>query len=139
MNLKRSVWAVLAFALFPATGCINIGAGPEPFKLASQPNGATAHIVSSLGQISGELLAVQNDGVVILTNSVMKLIPYLSIDRLRLDELGDSYNLNGGGNVPTAAQQAKLAAVSRYPQGIDATLRQRLLSQLHQAELRVVQ
>ncbi len=139
MNMKRSVWAGLALALFPATGCINIGPHPEPFKLASQPNGASAHIVSSLGEISGELLAVQSDGVIILTSSAMELVPYLSIDRLRLDELDNSYNLNGAGNVPTAAQQARLAAVSRYPQGIDAALRQRLLSQLHQSELRVVQ
>ncbi|HEY8311210.1 MAG TPA: hypothetical protein VIG47_11675 [Gemmatimonadaceae bacterium] len=139
MNTKRSNFAGLTVALLLGTGCVNIGARAQPFRLTSQPNGATARITSSIGEISGELLAVQNNGVVILTNSVMELVPYLSIDRLHLDELDNSYDLTDAGKIPGAARQAKLAAVSRYPQGIDAALQQRLLAQLHQSDLRVAQ
>jgi hypothetical protein len=139
MHIKQSIVVWPAFILLLAAGCVNIGASKEPLKLATQPNGATAHIASSVGQISGELLAVQSDGVIVLSNSVIELVPYLSIDALRLDELGGGYDISGAGKVPTAAQQARLAAVSRYPQGIDAKLQARLLSQLHQSELHVAQ
>jgi hypothetical protein len=139
MNMKRSMFAGPVFVMLLATGCINVGARSAPFGLAMHPNGATAHIASSVGEISGELLAVQNNGIVVLSNSVMELIPYQSIDRLQLEDLDGRYALTDAGRIPGAAQQARLATVSRYPQGIDTALQQRLLSQLHQSDLRVVQ
>lgn len=137
MIVKRSAYVVLALALFPLAACFNVGTRAENFKVASEPNGAMAHITSSVGEISGELLAIHDDGVIILSSAGMELVPYASIHSLHLDQLDGSYGLSG--DAPVAARRDRLAAVSRYPQGIDARLQQRLLTQLHQPALLVVQ
>lgn len=127
--------AAVGLALGLTLECANFGTQVQDFSVATRPNGAMANIQIASGIISGELLAVQDDGVIILNNSTIELVPYLSIESLHLNQLGGDYSL--GSQAPDRAQRTRLALVSRYPQGIDAQLLQRLLAQLRQQEISV--
>lgn len=127
--------AVLACIMTGLLACANVGTQVQDFEVAIHPNGARAEINAVPGIISGELLAVQNDGVIVLTSSVMQLVPYSSIRSMKLYQLGGDYSL--GDQAPDAAQRKRLASVSRYPQGIDAQLRQQLLAKLGQQQIHV--
>lgn len=122
--------------LLALSACVNVGTQVENFSVASQPNGAMATIQTSSGVVNGELLAVQDDGVIVLNNSLMELVPYHTIQSLQLKQLGNDYTI--GDHAPDSPQRSRLGAVSRYPQGINAELRQRLLTQLGQPEIRVI-
>lgn len=132
MTVRRLRLSGFAAALL-ALACVNVGTQVQEFSVASGPNGAMANIQTESGAISGELLAVQEDGVIVLDNSVMELVPYHFIRSLRLRQLDGDYAL--GSDAPDRARRARLASVSRYPQGINVQLRQRLLAQLRQSEI----
>lgn len=127
--------AVLVCVMTGLLACANVGTQVQDFDVAIHPNGARAEINAAPGIISGELLAVQDDGVIVLTNSVMELVPYSSIQSMKLYQLSGDYSL--GDQVPDAARRKRLASVSRYPQGIDVQLRQQLLAKLGQQQIHI--
>ncbi len=136
MKQPRRIGLAAALALVLVPACVNVGTQVQDFTVAAEPNGAMANIQTDFGTVSGELLAVQDDGVIVLHNSVMELVPYEFIRSLQLSQLDGEYSL--GSRAPDRARRTRLALVSRYPQGMDAQLRTRLLAQLGQQEIRVV-
>lgn len=133
MSMNRII--ILAGALSLAA-CFHFGPTAETFPLASSPNGATVNAtLTSGGTVGGELLSVRDDGVVLLRAGKLVLVPYTALSGLKVDKL-DDYSLPAG--TPSPERRARLTVVSRYPQGINAELQQKLFAQSGQTELEVV-
>ena len=122
-------------AIIFCVGCWRVGPSGMELDLARSPNGATLNVLTPTQHVQGELLAVRDDGIVILRGSRLTLIPYASIRRAEVRELPD-YSLGAG--TPTPERRAGLNSLSRYPQGIGPELQRRLFAQSGQTELEVL-
>jgi len=126
---------LLSVLLAGLTGCA-VGPRAEDQPIARQPRGAAVQLNTADGAIAGELLAVQDTAIVILTRAQRAtLVPF----RVILD--GDAELAGGitrGGRVPAAHRLERLRLVSRFPQGLDPELQRALLTALGQAELEVM-
>ena len=123
-------------AAISLVGCFHFGPTAETLPLASTPNGATVTAsLTTLGAASGELLSVRDDGVVLLRANRLVLVPYAVLRGLRVEKL-DDYSIPGG--TPSAERRARLNVLSRYPQGINSALQQKLLAQAGQTEIEIV-
>ncbi|MDQ6769958.1 MAG: hypothetical protein M3Z54_08225 [Gemmatimonadota bacterium] len=118
-----------------SVACFHIGPTAADFPLASLPNGVTVSVQTTGQSAAGELLAVRDDGIVILHGSRLAFAPYASLRSAKVAELTD-YSIGAG--APPLEQRTKLNAVSRYPQGIGPALQQKLLSQAGQTEMDVL-
>ncbi|GAC1651801.1 MAG: hypothetical protein NVS4B3_13070 [Gemmatimonadaceae bacterium] len=132
MITSRGVLATVCLGL---AACFHVGPQATDLAVARGPAGAAVDVRTETSAFAGELLALQDDGVILSTGSRLALVPYAAIRSLTVLEFGGDYALHG--EVPSAELRARLAAVSRYPQGIDRTLRQRLVSLVGQSELDV--
>jgi len=131
MSTTRNIGLVLAVC---SVACFRFGATGATLPLAALPNGATVSIQTTGETANGELLAVRDDGLVILRGPRLSFVPYNNLRSARIAEL--PYSLGAG--APSAEERAKLTAVSRYPQGIGAELQRKLLAQSGQTELEVL-
>jgi hypothetical protein len=118
-----------------SVGCFHIGPSAEASRFASAPNGATVNVQTTGQFVSGELLSVRDDGIVILHGSMLALVPYASLRSAKVTEIPD-YSIGGG--APPLDRRAHLNSISRYPQGIGAALQRKLLSQSGQTEMEVL-
>lgn len=116
-------------------GCFHVGPSGTELDLARIPNGATLTVQTSTQRVEGELLAVRDDGLVILRASRLTLIPYASIQRAQVRELPD-YSVGAG--TPPPDRRERLNSLSRYPQGIGPELQRKLFAQSGQTELEVL-
>lgn len=126
---------IIFITVLCSAACFHIGPSAENFPLASRPNGATVTVQTTSQSVAGELLAVRDDGVVILHGSTLALAPYSDLRSVKVVDLTD-YSIGAG--TPQPEPRAKLNALSRYPQGISAALQQKLFAQSGQAELEVL-
>jgi hypothetical protein len=117
-----------------SVACFRFGPTGATFPLASLPNGATVSVQTTRQSATGELLAVRDDGLVILHGPRLALVPYSDLRSARIAEL--PYSLGAGAPLPE--ERARLTAVSRYPQGIGTQLQQKLFAQSGQTELEVL-
>ncbi|HEY5021107.1 MAG TPA: hypothetical protein VII30_01335 [Gemmatimonadaceae bacterium] len=124
----------ILIAVLCSVACIHVGPSAEKFPLALSPNGATVTIQTTSQAVVGELLAVRDDGIVILRGSKLALAPYSDLQSAKVADL--PYSIGAG--APPPDRRASLNAVSRYPQGIGAELQRKLLAQSGQAELEVL-
>jgi hypothetical protein len=85
---------------------------------------------------SGELLAVQDDGVIISSDRIM-FAPFSAIVGLTLEKMGGQYQLRTG-DVPRGERLAQFRAVSRFPQGLTPNIQSVLLAQKSQTEIAVI-
>lgn len=104
--------------------------------VATQPDGAHVSLLTASGAYTGELLAVQDDGVIISTDRIM-FAPFSAITSLKVDRMGRQFRL-GRADVPSGERLAQFRAVSRFPQGLTPNIRSRLLAQKSQAEIAVI-
>jgi hypothetical protein len=132
--LITALCSVACFRIGPSAD-FHIGPSAENFPLALRPNGATVTVQTAGQTVAGELLAVRDDGVVILHGSKLSLVSYSDLRSVKVVDLTD-YSIGAG--APQPAPRAKLNALSRYPQGISAALQQKLFAQSGQAELEVL-
>ena len=132
MSTTRNIGLVLAVC---SVACFRFGATGATLPLAALPNGATVSIQTTGETANGELLAVRDDGLVILRGPRLSFVPYNNLRSARIAELSD-YSVGAG--APAPASRAKLTAVSRYPQGIGKELQRKLLAQSGQTELEVL-
>jgi hypothetical protein len=113
----------------------HVGPSAANLNLISIPNGATVTVRTNSQQFSGELLSVRDDGIVILREERLALVPYGSIRSVIVSDL-PAYSVGAG--VPSAERRARLNALSRYPQGIGTELQGKLFAQSKQTELEVL-
>jgi hypothetical protein len=122
----RAAAVALALAL---SGC-TIGVSQSEF---ARPGGemTTAHVGDA--EIVGELLAVQDDGLLLVAGRGIVLVPYAIISDVEFGRLED-FNWPRG-RAPSAGALERLRLVSRFPQGVDGDLLERLLEARNQPEL----
>jgi hypothetical protein len=96
-------------------------------------------------QISGELLAVRGDGVLlnvidypdsVSAPSTVVLIPFWMMDTAKLEQMGRA-KVESQGEEKNKVYLERLRLVSRFPQGISDQLLTDLLSELGQEQLEV--
>ncbi|MDQ3697796.1 MAG: hypothetical protein M3373_07200 [Gemmatimonadota bacterium] len=122
--MKTSIAVLLAISL--AAGC-RFGPQIENFDLARSPRGAIVHVTRATGAVSGELLAVTEDGLVVLEGTRMVSVPFSEIRNARFPDLGASYRILGRQR-PDPEAMAKLRRVSHFPQGITPEIQAKLLT-----------
>lgn len=107
--------------LFPAlltlAGCVLMSA-PGTRALSRGPAGATLAQMGGV-VIVGELLAVEDTAIVVrLVNGTLAIGSWRSLPPLRVVGLGRSYRMDGTGAGPDDLTRRRIAAVSRFPQGL---------------------
>ncbi len=122
--MKPFIAALITISL--AAGC-RFGPKMENLNIARSPRGAVVQVTRATGAVSGELLAVNDDGLVVLEGRRMVTIPFSEIRDARFTEMGSGYRV-GGGKRPNPEAIAKLRRVSHFPQGITPEIQARLLT-----------
>jgi hypothetical protein len=126
--MKPFIAALIAIAL--ATGC-HYGPKIENLNFASSPRGASVQVTRVNGAVSGELLAINDDGLVVLEGRRMVTVPFPEIRDARFAEIGSAYSF-GGGTQPDPEKLAMLRRISHFPQGITPEIKARLLTMYQQ-------
>jgi hypothetical protein len=114
--------------ILAASSC-TIGTQLSSVDAANSPRGSSGTITTRAGddrEIAGELIAVQEDGLLVLTesDSVLTLVRFSNIAD---SDFGDVPMLNG--------TRDNLEAISRYPFGLEGGRLQRLLEALGQSSV----
>lgn len=118
-----------------SVACFHFGPTADKFLLATGPNGATVTVQTASQSATGELLAVRDDGVVILRGAKLAFAPFADLRSVKVPVLSD-YSIGAG--APPLDRRARLNALSRYPQGISAELQRKLFAQSGQTALDVL-
>lgn len=116
--------ALIALSL--VAGC-RFGPRMETVSLARSPRGAMMELATLTGPVNGELLAVNDDDVVILQTGRVVNVRFTEIRGARSRELGSDYRF-GGQKRPDPDMMARLRRVSHFPQGITPEIQARLLT-----------
>ena len=129
--MMRCALITLAAVLLGA-GCLH-GPRLDRFKPAIQPEGIQATIWLRGGEkLSGELLAAPEDGLIIRANKIV-MIPF---ERIKRGDFAQRKSLLiGSGRVPHPGKHEQLRLMSRFPQGLDGAVLDRLLEAYGQREL----
>jgi hypothetical protein len=138
--MRRGILVSLVAVLL--TGCY-LGPGLKDTPFARRPEGVGVDASGRQGSFAGELLAVQDAGLLLLvtargaTGERVVLLPYDAIQEARFGKLGAGYELKDG-QPPAATTRERLQRVSRFPQGLSESLLGRLLEAYGQAEVEKV-
>lgn len=124
---RLALGAALAAALLLSPAC-RWGPRLERFEPATAPRGATLQVTTAQpgGLWEAELLAVSDSGVLVRTGRPLVFLRWEQVRRGAVEDLGAEYRFGGGR--PSGDVVERLRLVSRFPQGVDATLLQRLLA-----------
>jgi hypothetical protein len=136
--------------LLLALGGCSTSVEVKDFKPAQGPQGVQMELtlngnVIDGNQISGELLAVRGDGVLlnvidypdsVSAPSTVVLIPFWMMDTAKLEQMGRA-KVESQGEEKNKVYLERLRLVSRFPQGISDQLLTDLLSELGQEQLEV--
>lgn len=125
---------MFGFLLLSMAGC-HWGQRADRFAPATTPAGAQARVRlnSALGERRGELYAVDSAGV-FLHDGRLRHIDWSVIQRFEVLRMGDAYTSSGGA-VPGTDTRARVARVSRFPQGLEGELLSNVLTLLRQPAL----
>ena len=119
-----------------ANAACSHGARGVDLPVANQPGGAVALLEVSSGNYGGELIAVQDDGLVFRGRQIA-FVPFADIRTFSVDRMGKDYTLAAGEH-PTGQKLARLRAISHFPQGLTAGIQTQLLSLAGQTEMVVI-
>ncbi len=119
---------LLAIVLLLSVGCVK--------RATVSPVGAVAQVQirvgdAEVGVVTGELIEVREDGLLILSGARSDLM-FLSYGRILAIDFGNEVD------VDTSVHGLPLARFSRYPFGLDDASLQRLLEAYGQTELAMV-
>ena len=116
----------------------NWGTRPQDVAPATGPQGARV-AVRVRGESSdrvGELFAVDSIGVFIRETKLIR-VSWTKLDAMDVKNMGAAYDVFFGETV-TAEKRAKLAPLSRFPQGLSSNLLRTVLATLNQGALEEV-
>lgn len=122
--------ALLAAACL-AGGC-KYGMTADKFVPTHTPDGVAVHLVVGTVPLTGELIEVRDDALVIRTGKILRLVPYAIVTSARADQTNVTIS---GGRAPSRQNQERLRLLSRFPQGLGPDLLDRLLRAYGQAQL----
>jgi hypothetical protein len=124
---------VMTVAAMTTLGCV-IGKSAKDASFARSAAGA-AVIVSVPGRnFTGELIALQQSGMVISSSNQLQLVPYPIIVAMQIKELGSTYAVSRY-NPLTPDKRERLRLVSHFPQGLTPEIERKLLESLGQAAM----
>jgi hypothetical protein len=127
--MKRTT---LFFVIASVALACSIGPRRGNFLPAAAPAGVEASISLDRGMsFRGELLAVENNALVVLDEGKIVRVRFSSIRRARFARSGITIR---DFDVPKATQE-QLRMLSRYPQGVDSPLLSSLLKAYGQTEI----
>jgi hypothetical protein len=127
---------VLLALLIVLGGC-TIGPQVQNEPLAREPRGASVTLQARGHTITGELLEVQDSALLVLTPE--ERVTLVSYRLLRRGDAEMRIPIVRGGEPPSRARREQLRRVSRFPQGLDPSLRGALLDAYGQADVVVFQ
>jgi len=131
MNRTTALLTLLALGCF-ANGC-SFGMTARKYSPAQGPKGIMMHVSTGQKQLTGELIEVRADGI-LLADEKLRLLPYTAILSAEANEKDSPYIISKG-TVPNRDVQEHLRLLSRFPQGLTPELIQRLLDAYGQTEL----
>ena len=115
----------LAALALVAAGC-SYGQTASKFITVYGPHGVPARVVTVEGHdVFGELLAVEDVGLLVEGNNALTRVAYASIREARFERSGRSF---GHGRPPSPTELSALRLRSRYPQGVSEDLLRTLLA-----------
>jgi hypothetical protein len=139
--MKKTMIVLLAAAL---TQACSYGMTPDKFAPAFAAGGVGVEVTTSSGEFRGELIEVQDAGLVILTSSRsqkaptlerrLRLVPYGAIRSTKFAQLGSGYTVSNY-KPPEPEVRARLRRVSRFPHGLAPDLLRQLLESCGQSQL----
>lgn len=134
MRAPRIVIGAALIATLALSAC-QFGSRPENFPPARGPEGAriALRVSGEQGDRLGELYAVDSVGV-IMRNTQLTRIAWTKIDAIDILRVSRGYDVHPGERVD-APHRARLALVSRFPQGLHGALLARVLSASEQGAL----
>jgi hypothetical protein len=108
----------MTLALAAGGACFNHGTQPDEFRPAQSAQGAVValRVQGESKDRVGELIAVDSIGITIREQRMIS-VAWPRVAALDVDQLGDEYDIRFGEAI-TPGQRARLALVSRFPQGI---------------------
>lgn len=126
--------ATVLTALLLLTGC-RVGGSSKNFPPANGPEGArvAVRVRGETADRVGELFAVDSAGLTIRAARLVR-IRWPAVTAIDVDRLGGDYDVYPG-RPADAAHRVRLAAVSRFPQGLSGDLLARVLDKLGQPAL----
>lgn len=127
-------WLLALLALVASSGC-HLGAPAERHPLASQPAGARMRVAVAEETLTGELIEVRPDTLLLLREGDRTLVavPVARIEAGRVERGGPRGGVFRG--TPSSRQLERWRPLSRYPQGVSATLMKELLDAYGQEEV----
>jgi len=125
---------VALLAVVASSGC-HLGAPAERHPLASQPAGARMRVVVAEETVTGELIEVRPDTLLLLREEDRSLVavPVARIEEGRVERGGPRGGIFRG--TPSSGQLERWQPLSRYPQGVSATLMKQLLDAYDQEKV----
>lgn len=126
--------AAVTLVTLALAGC-SVGPRVEKFRPAQEPAGVETELRLANRTIAGELLALENAGLLVLSERRVVRVPYRAIQRGSFGQLGLFMTK---GVAPPADKRERLRLVSRFPQGLSEDLLRDLLAAYGQAEVEVV-
>ncbi len=131
----RTMRLLTAAGIVSINACAFGGTGAA-LPVANRPGGATALLETSSGPLAGELIAVQDDGVVVAEKTIV-FAPFTALKKFRINAMTDEYALQPL-EIPDADKLARLRSVSHFPQGLTPAITKRLLEQAAQSDIVVI-
>jgi len=127
--------SIILLFLLPS-GCM-IGPSIHSARQARNPTGVRSVLTLAKHTIDGELIALEDDAVVILSREELFLVPFRLMQSGRFSGSGTPRVTSG--RRPDKDGLERLRQFSRYPHGLSEEVLQRLLDEYDQDELTVVQ
>jgi hypothetical protein len=121
----------LLVAAYLAAGC-KYGMTADKFIPAHTPGGIALHLLGGNVPLTGELIEVRDDALVILTGKILRLVPYTVVTSLKADQTDMAIS---GGRPLSGVDRERLRSWSRFPQGLGPDLLNPLLRGYGQTQL----
>lgn len=116
--MKRILITLAAAGVAALAACFNHGTQPDSFRPAQSADGARValRVQGESADRIGELIAVDSVGITIRDQRMIR-VAWSRVAALDVAQLGDDYDIRFG-EIVSAEKRARLALVSRFPQGI---------------------
>ena len=129
--MRFQLWATLGLSV--SLGACHWGAKAKNFEPAMTPAGARValRVRGERADRLGELYAVDSVGVTLRGERVIR-VRWPDVAAMDVLELGKYYDISADLPTVDASHRARLAAVSRFPQGLSGAVLERVLARVGQ-------
>jgi hypothetical protein len=119
-----------ALTLLLGVSACKWGVRPENYAPANAPEGArvAVRVTGESADRVGELFAVDTSGIIIY-NGKLQRVSWPRIQAMDVDRLGSDYDISFGEQVGPV-KRARLAPLSRFPQGLSGDLLRAVLAKI---------